>query len=441
LIEEISVLTLKASTQGMEKIRYAREQKGLAIEDEEWLYLASTVLDSEKDWKKMKCFANGVSLTTFRRFLYGTKVIKAAAFRAFCEVLELNWEEIIEHDNENPVESPFYIERKSIEKPKSLEEILYEEIQKPGSFTRIKAPEQMGKTWLLEKGLGFAIAQGYKTVKLDFRLADSTIFSDYDSFLQWICLLVSEDLDLEDKIDEYWKKMYGSNKNCTRYFQNYLLSNINIPMVFGLDNVDLIFEKPEIFNNFGKLIRYWYDQARSTDHIGEIWKKIRFVIVHSTEVYRTMDINSSPLGGVGLTLEPTDFQLEQVLSLAQQYRLNWNAEDVNKLMMLIGGNPALVRKALDSAAQQNLDVEELLKSAATESGVFRDHLGRHLHNLRKSPELASAFFKCVCSVEPVDIDSQLAFKLHRMGLVKLVDNCVTPSCNLYRQYFSSRLGL
>lgn len=438
-VEEISVRTLKASTQGLESIKYARQQKERAIEDSKWLSEASKVLEPDVDWEASEYFADGVSLATFRRFLYGTKPIKAPTFKAYSQVLGLNWEEIVEQDNKNPAKSPFYVQRKSTEKHKSIESRCYEEIQKPGTLTRIKAPEQMGKTWLLEKVLGFAREQEYQTVTLDFRLADNTIFGDYETFLQWICVNVGESLDLEENLDKYWKKMYGSNKNCTRYFQNYLLANINNPLILGLDNVDLVFEQPNIFNDFCKLIRYWYDQAKSTDHIGDIWKKIRFVIVHSTEVYRGMDINSSPLAGVGLTVEPPEFKSEQVLLLVQQYELDWNTSDIEKLMKLMGGNPTLVHKALDSAKQQNLSLEELLKLAATESGIFRDHLGRHLHNLRQYPELASVFLLCVNSQEPVDIDSQLGFKLHRMGLVKLDGNCVTPSCNLYHRYFSSRL--
>ncbi len=432
--------TLKASIQGLEQIKYARELKNRPIEDSEWLIEASKIREPNVDWEASGYFADGVSLSTFRRFLYGTKPIKAPTFQAYAQVLGLNWSEIIEKDNQNPVKSVCYVERQSMDKQKYIESLCYEEIQKPGALARIKAPEQMGKTWLLEKVLGFAREQKYETVKLDFRLADNTIFSDYDTFLQWICLHVGEGLDQEENLDKYWKKMYGSNKNCTRYFQNYLLSNINNPLILGLDNVDLVFEQPNIFNDFCKLIRFWYDQAKSTDHIGEIWKKIRFVIVHSTEVYRGMDINSSPLAGVGLTVEPPEFKPEQVLFLVQRYELDYHTSNIEKLMELVGGNPALIRTVLDSAKQQNLSLEELLKLAATESGVFRDHLGRHLHNLRQYPELASAFLLCVNSQSPVDIDSQLAFKLHRMGLVKLQENCVIPSCNLYRQYFSSRLG-
>lgn len=423
------MLTLKASIQGLEKIKYAREQRGLAIDNPKWLYEASEVLEPGKDWEARGQFANGVSGPTFKRFYYGTLPILALTFQAFCHVLGLNWEEVVEQVNENPVKSPFNIIR-------DIETQCYEEIKKPGALIRIKAPEQRGKTWLLEKILDFARNQGYHTVKLDFRLAD---FSDYEALLQWLCVYTSEALDLEENLDNYWKTRYTKNDNCTRYFQSNVLSNIKNPLVFGLDSMDLVFEKPE-YSDITKLIRYWNDEARSTnDNISELWKKIRLVIVHSTEVYREMDINSSPLAGVGLVVEPPEFQSKQVLSLAQQYGLNWNAFDIERLMMLIGGNPALVNIALANAKQQNLSVEELLKLAATESGVFKNHFGRHLHNLRKSPELASAFLLCVSDLEPVEIDSQLAFKLQGMGLVKLHKNSVTPSCNLYRQYFSSRL--
>lgn len=432
--------TLKASIQGLEQIKRARERKDRALDNPDWLLEASRVIEPNVDWEANGYFADGVSFSTFKRFLYGTKPILAVTFQAFCQVLGLDWEEIVEQDNENPVKSPFYVQRKSIESFEFIEDRCYEEVQKPGALIRIKAPEKMGKTWLLEKVMALSKKQEYHAVKLDFRLADNFIFSDYKTLLQWICVYVAECLNLEVNLDNFWQEISGNNKNCTRYFQNYLLSNISNPLVLGLDNTDLVFEQPEILNNFTGLIRSWYDAAKSIDRSAEAWKKIRIIIVHSTEVYRGMNINSSPLWGVGLTVEPPDFQFEQVLFGVQQRELNWNAFDIEKLMTFIGGNPVLVNIALDSAKRQTLSVEELLKSAATESGVFRNYLGRQLYNLRQYPELASAFLSCVSSQEPVRIDSQLGFKLQGMGLVKWHENCVIPSCNLYRQYFSSHLA-
>jgi hypothetical protein len=100
-----------------------------------------------------------------------------------------------------------------------------------------------------------------------------------------------------------------------------------------------------------------------------------------------------------------------------------------------------VQQALDCVKRQNITLEQLLKTAPTEEGVFGNHLRRHLQNLRQNPELAEALSLCVKSTEPVELDSELAFKLHRMGLVKLQGNSVTPRCDLYRQYFGKQVGV
>ncbi|MFH7025811.1 MAG: AAA-like domain-containing protein [Heteroscytonema crispum UTEX LB 1556] len=36
------------------------------------------------------------------------------------------------------------------------------------------------------------------------------------------------------KVEEYWQDIYGLNKNCTRYFQKYLLSDMKTPLVFAI---------------------------------------------------------------------------------------------------------------------------------------------------------------------------------------------------------------
>ena len=54
-------------------------------------------------------------------------------------------------------------------------------------------------------------------------------------------------------------------------------------------------------------------------------------------------------------------------------------------------------------------------------------------------ELEIAYKQVVMANDPVQLDTEVAFKLHSLGLVKLSGNDCVPSCNLYRQYFSVRL--
>lgn len=92
--------SLKASAQGLHRIKQTRKASAWAIDDEHWLLNASAILDNSTDWAALSAaskpiFAAGVSLSTWKRFLRGDAVT-AAVFQAFCQVLELDWRSVIE---------------------------------------------------------------------------------------------------------------------------------------------------------------------------------------------------------------------------------------------------------------------------------------------------------------------------------------------------------
>lgn len=259
-----------------------------------------------------------------------------------------------------------------------------------------------------------------------------------------MCVDVSDSLGLEAKVDDYWQDIYGLNKNCTRYFQKYLLSVIESPLVFAIDDFERLFAYPEIFSQFCLLLRGWYETAKQRDRVGNIWRKLRLVVVHSTEVYPSLDTNHSPFN-VGLPIELPEFNQQQVETLALQYELDGLGEDgLSKLMKLVGGHPHLIQQAITSLSSANLKTQQmtldrLLAIAPTEQGIFSDHLRQQLWNLQHNPQLKEAYHKVVMANEPVRLDAEVGFKLHSLGLVKLSGNDCVPSCNLYRQYFSVRL--
>jgi hypothetical protein len=145
------------------------------------------------------------------------------------------------------------------------------------------------------------------------------------------------------------------------------------------------------------------------------------------------------LSGSFIPIPLPEFTSKQVQDLTQRYGLTWNTFHVQQLMSLVGGHPYLVRLALYHVATGQITLDQLLQTAATEGGLYGDHLRRHLWNLQQHPELAIAFTKLVQANEPVELESVLAFKLHSMGLVQLHGNQVTPRFQLYQQYFRDRL--
>ncbi len=114
---------------------------------------------------------------------------------------------------------------------------------------------------------------------------------------------------------------------CKAYFEEYLLPEIDKPLTLGLDEVDRVFEYPEIYRDFFGLLRNLHEESKRRD----IWKKLRLVIVHSTEVYVPMDLNQSPFN-VGLAVELPEFTPAQVQDLAQRHQLNWSVTEVQLMI-------------------------------------------------------------------------------------------------------------
>lgn len=75
-------------------LKEAREKKNWTLDNKEPLRRASKLLDP--NWKEEDYFYPGVSHESWKLFLYRMRKIKADIFKAYCKVLELEWEEIAE---------------------------------------------------------------------------------------------------------------------------------------------------------------------------------------------------------------------------------------------------------------------------------------------------------------------------------------------------------
>jgi serine/threonine protein kinase len=327
-----------------------------------------------------------------------------------------------------------YIKRPHVE-TQCCEEILH-----PGALIRIKAPQKMGKTLLLEKILDSTRHHNYKIAKIDLKQAENSIIRDYKTFLQWLCVNITDSLEISVKIDDYWRDIYGLNRSCSRYLEYYLLPAIENPLVLALDNLERLFEYPDTFSQFCLLLRNWHESAKQNDRIGQTWKKLRLVMVHSTEVFINLDTNHSPFN-VGTPIELSEFTPSQVETFASEYQLNGKVSTVGleKLMELVGGHPYLIQQAFTNLKNREINMAQILNLAPTEQGIYRDYLRQLLWNVQQNPLLKEGYKKVVTSNEPVRLNSEIGFKLQSLGLVKIMVNNYIPSCNLYRQYFTEHL--
>lgn len=243
-----------------------------------------------------------------------------------------------------PLDSTLYVERPPVEA------FCYEQVMKPGTFIRIHAPSQMGKTSLMIRILAHAKQQGANvhTVALSLQKTEQAIFTDSDRFLRWFCAAVTRKLQLPYQIDRYWNHTFNRQENCTSYLENCILPEINGILVLALDRVDEIFRHPKIADDFFPLLRSWHENSGNQQ-----WKKLRSIVVHSSEVDMLSNINQSLLD-VGLAIELKEFTANQIFNLAQNYGLNLSDIELSTLMQLVGGHPFLVQQVLYNIATQNL---------------------------------------------------------------------------------------
>jgi hypothetical protein len=326
------------------------------------------------------------------------------------------------------INSPFYIARPPIETQ------VCDEIGKPGALVRVKAPREMGKTSLLLRVLEHAQQQGYRTVYLNLEQMDQAICADLHRFLRSLCASITRQLQLEPKLDDYWDEDIGSKVSCTLYMRQHLLEQMKTPLVLALDELNQIFEYPQVAKDVLPLLRSWFEEAKRVP----IWQNLRLVIAHSTEVYVPLQLNQSPFN-VGLATQLVGFTIAQVQQLAQRYHLDWSdGESAQKLMAIVGGHPALIHLALYHLNREKHTLDQLLTMAPTPIGIYHHHLQRHWVNLKQQPTLLQAFYKLLNTGEPIYLESNHVHQLNSMGLINHLGNKVTVSCELYRQYFQMK---
>ena len=412
---------------GLEHFRYIRDVI-LYKQKPEVLNLYESILQGEGDFDS----SNEALQTLMSRGLVIRHDGKLrVANPIYADVFNLQWVKL----NLAKLAKDFYVERPPVELN------CYKAILKPGALIRIKGAHQMGKTLLLKKIGVYAEEQGYKTAFINFQLPNNSVFNDHTNFLKWFSYDVTKSLSLSNKLDEYWDDSMDLHSNCTDYFEDYILNQIETPIVLCLDELGRIFDYPEIAQSFLMLLRYWHQKHYEMNKRSIHWKKLRLVLSLSTEmdILQPMPISHSPFN-VGFSIELREFSLAEVQELVQRYGLNLTVFQIEQLISMVGGHPYLIQIAVKSITEQNLTLDRLLEQASTEQGVYSSHLREKFFTLHQNPDLLAAFKEVISQEEPIKLESIVEYKLDAVGLVKFVGNKVIARNNLYRLYFLDKLS-
>jgi AAA-like domain/TIR domain/CHAT domain len=324
------------------------------------------------------------------------------------------------------LESRFYIERDKVDA------IALDTIQRQGVTITIKGPRQMGKSSLLIRTMAAAREAGKRVAFLDFQLFDKTALRNADQFFRQFCAWLTDEVELDDRVEEFWNTPLGNSQRCTRYMQRYLLKELGEPLVLVMDEVESVFEA-EFRTDFFSMLRSWHNNRATTP----IWKQLDLALVTSTEPYQLIEnLNQSPFN-VGQVIELSDFSGEQVALLNERHGDVLTRSQERQLMDLLHGHPYLVRRSLYLAASGQFSVMELFEQAGDDRGPFGDHLRYHLFRMNDKPELIAGMLQVIRQQSCED--ERLFFRLRGAGLVRRDRQSVVPRCRLYAAYFEEHL--
>jgi len=322
-------------------------------------------------------------------------------------------------------QSAFYVERPE-------DDVALSAIGRQGVTVTIKGPRQMGKSSLLMRMMAAASAAGKGVAFVDFHLFEHAALLGAEPFFRQFCTRITDALNLEDQVDVYWKRPLANPHRCTRYVARHVLKSLDRPLLLAMDEVERVFDT-DFGVDFFSMLRSWHNDRA----VEPCWKQLDLVLVTSTEPYHLIETpNLSPFN-VGEVIALEGFSLEQVTDLNQRHGAPLSDEQLKQFMLLLGGHPYLMRKALFLAASGRVSADTLLKTATDEHGPFGDHLRYHFFRLHGQDDLIDGLRQVLrdqtCEAEEV------FWRLRGAGLVRRVGRKTLPWCTLYADYFRRRL--
>jgi len=324
------------------------------------------------------------------------------------------------------IDSPFYVRRDSDDAADAC-------LRQQTPTTIVKAPRQMGKSSLLARMHAQAQALGRKSWYLDFQLVDSEHMENLDTLFRHLARQMGRAFAANLHPKDVWDEDEGPMGNLTTYLEDAVLAPIESPVQIVFDEADRVFDRPYRDKLFAT-VRGWHN-LRSTN---PRFRKLTLVIGHSTTpTLWIQDVNQSPFN-IGHPIRLRTFAAAEIAQLASNHACNLSADEIDKLLNLLGGHPYLTRLALYMLAANGWTAGHVINIADDESGPFGDHLRGLSWMLQQSPELHD----CLRSVAQGKgcADEKHFQKLWAAGLVRGQTRAQARiTCDLYERYLRNHL--
>ncbi|MBJ7899790.1 MAG: hypothetical protein GC158_07700 [Cyanobacteria bacterium RI_101] len=320
-------------------------------------------------------------------------------------------------------DSPHYQER--------IEPLAQKILAQPGAYLALQAPQGMGKTHCLRRLTHWAQSQEYQTLYLNWSQAEPDALVNWPLFLEWLGVKIANSLNIQmSYYPSQERRLFRSQDDLNQFLEDQVLPRLLQPFLLILDDVEALFDFPEITFRFGRLFNSWHEKS----HFSSRWQALRLLFAYSPESPQFWTMDHELFSGA-VTLELDDFSMTQVETLIQKSCIVLTPEQRRQLMALVGGHPYLLSQALYALKYRRQSPDAFFNQAPTLGGVYASHLYAKARQLQGVPGLLPLWRELVWSNSPLEANA-LGFRaLTYLGLIQWQGNQVMIKNDLYRRFF------
>jgi hypothetical protein len=327
-----------------------------------------------------------------------------------------------------PLNSRFYLER-------GADSEFELAVARGDSILRIKGARQMGKTSLLARGLQQARERDATILLTDFQLLNQEHLENVDGFFRFLARWLARQAGTGLEVDALWDPLQGASVNF-RDFLLELLEGLPGPVVWGLDEVDRLFQCRFHSEVFGMLRSLHNDRALNPSLP---WSRLTLTLCYATEAQLFLaDLNQSPFN-VGTRIRLDDFSSDEVGELNERYGAPLaSPAELADYYELLAGHPYLTHLGLHQLVTRKLSLAALTRLAYQEDALFGDHLRRLLRLLSREEKLLHAVRELLAG-RPCPNGEEF-YRLWSAGVVVGDSACEAQlRCRLYAGYLERHL--
>lgn len=277
-------------------------------------------------------------------------------------------------------------------------------LAQPGAPVVVFGPSGLGKTWLLRRLAGGALAED-RVVHLDLRHLDRATLGDRDRFFWRVMADVAEGLSAEAEPTPGLDPARG----LTRLLEREGLAPTPGRLLLVIDHAHEAAQLNDPSALYA-LLRAWCERTRPP------WDRLRLLLGVSSEP--SLLVHEPHLSPFNLAppITLSELSADEVRALVSTYGLDTREETLHALIALVGGHPALIRTACFRAATTGRALPEVLAGALGPGGCYESAL-RHLQRvLGENAPLSSALAQ-VCAAPGAALPTDAARRLESAGLI------------------------